>query len=102
MGVRGPEVADRALFSMRRRCKARAVVAGRVDERGNNRPPLRASEVMRLGEMWNGGAAASIVPPTIYPPAGPATQFPPGFLRAAAESAPAGRWAALLRSEAGR
>ena len=52
MGAWVPEVAGRALFSLRRRCKARPVVAGRVDERGNNRPPLRASEVMRLGEMW--------------------------------------------------
>src|SRR6266545_2180285 len=32
---------------------------------------------------------------------GRAPQFPPGFLRAASESAPVGRWAALLRSEAG-
>jgi hypothetical protein len=32
---------------------------------------------------------------------GRATKFSPGFLRAASESGPVGRWAALLRSEAG-
>jgi hypothetical protein len=53
-------------------------------------------------EMWNGGAAASIVPPTIYLPAGSGVHIPTAFHCAASEPGPAGRRAAHLRSEAGR
>jgi len=84
---------------MRGRCKARAVVAGRVDERGNNRAPLRASEVMRLGEMWEWRRSRikSSRPRSTSPLAG-VTQFPAAFLPAPSEPRPAGRRAAHLRS----
>jgi hypothetical protein len=53
-------------------------------------------------EMWNGGAAASIVPPTIYLPAGPGSDAAQWNAVGMWTPDPAGRRAAHPRSEAGR
>src|SRR6266545_2451377 len=60
-----------------------------------------ASVGISLGEMWEWRRSRINRAAHDLPANRGASQFPPGFLHPASESAPVGRWAALLRSEAG-